>query len=70
MLTDIMVIKAATTSKGAKLISLRFKVVVQQRSSGSKNTLEGPKGGTEGGNEVALRYGLGTTQRSCDHTKA
>lgn len=68
-LTDIMVTKAIMTSKGAKLISLRFMVVVQQKSSGSKNTFEGPKGGTEGGNEVALRYGLGTTQRSCDHTK-
>jgi hypothetical protein len=68
-LTDIMIMKATMTSKGAKLISLRFMVVVQQKSNGSRYTFEGPKGGTEGGNDVALRYGLVTTQRSDDHTR-
>jgi len=57
------------TSKGAKLISLRFMVVVQQKSNGSRYTFEGPKDGIEGGNDVALRYGLVTAQRSDDHTR-
>ena len=68
-LTDRIVMKATMTSKGAKLISLRFMVVVQQKSNGSRYTFEGPKGDTEGGNDVALRYGLGTTQTSDDHTR-
>lgn len=39
-------------------------VVVQQKSNGSLNSVEGPRGGRVGGKEVAFKYGLGTGQKS------
>ena len=66
-LTEAMTINAQTTTTGAKLTSFRSMVVVQQKSRGSLYCSGGPKGSRTGGREVALIYGLGTTQRSDDH---
>lgn len=55
-----------TTTTGAQFTSLRFIVVVQQKSSGSRNSLGGPRGGRLGGNCVAFRYGLGIGHSSSD----
>ena len=60
-------IRLQITTAGAKLISFRFIVVVQQKSRGSLYCSGGPKGSRTGGRDVALIYGLGITQRSSDH---
>ena len=59
---------AIMTTIGAKLISFRFMVVVQQKSRGSLNSFWGPRAATMGGLVVALIYGLGTIHRSSDQT--
>ena len=68
--TVAITIRAQITTAGAKLISFRFIVVVQQKSRGSLYCSGGPRGSRIGGRDVALIYGLGTTQSSADHMTA